>query len=287
LSALFRMPVESLFATFFPGDCRICSDPLLNISRLPVCTNCIDNIQTFVSTQCAVCGELLVARNFRGDTQGTQLCGLCQQVRPRYIRAVSHGPYEGVLRDLVHLLKYEKVNSAAEVLGERLAQAIEALAEEVGPKPIAIPVPLHTTKLRQRGFNQTERIASQAARVLRTSFPIELVSGVLQRMRATTSQTGLTRHQRRLNVRGSFRVDRASRRVIAGRNVILIDDVFTTGTTAEECTRVLLRAGAKNVWIATVARVSKLEALATVQGSQSWQEEAASFAPGNAFDGES
>jgi ComF family protein len=286
LSALFRMPVESLFATFFPGDCRICSDPLLNISRLPVCTNCIDNIQTFISTQCAVCGELLVAGNFRGDTQGAQLCGLCQQVRPRYVRAVAHGPYEGVLRDLVHLLKYEKVNSAAELLGGKLAQAIEALADEVGPKPIAVPVPLHISKLRQRGFNQSERIASYAARVLRSSFPIELVSGVLRRRRATTSQTGLTRHQRRLNVRGSFRVGPASMRVIAGRNIILIDDVFTTGTTAEECTRVLLRAGAAKVWVATVARVSKLEAVASFQGSQSLREEASSFAPGNAFGGE-
>jgi ComF family protein len=279
--------MESLFATFFPGDCRICSDPLLNISRLPVCTNCIESIKTFVSTQCALCGELLMSRNFRGDTQGTQLCGLCQQVRPKYIRAVSHGPYEGVLRDLVHLLKYEKVNSAAEVLGLKLAQAIADLADEVGPKPIAVPVPLHITKLRQRGFNQSERIASHAARALRTSFPIELVSNALQRRRATISQTGLTRHQRRLNVRGSFRVDPLFRRVIAGRNIILIDDVFTTGTTAEECTRVLLRAGAAKVWIATVARVSKLEAVASFQGSQSLREEAASFAPGNAFGGES
>jgi phosphoribosylpyrophosphate synthetase len=76
------------------------------------------------------------------------------------------------------------------------------------------------------------------------------------------------------------------KRVIAGRNVILVDDVFTTGTTAEECARVLKRAGAAKVWVATVARVSKLEILARLEGSQSGREEAAPVAPGNAVGGE-
>jgi ComF family protein len=276
--------VESLFATFFPGDCRICSDPLLNVSRLPVCTNCLDKIQPFSRTQCAICGELLFGRTFQGEDQGAELCRLCQQVRPTYVRAVSCGPYEGVLRDLVHLLKYERVNSAAEILGRNLAQVIQALSDEVGPKPIAVCVPLHSSKLHQRGFNQSERIASHAARHLRYSFPVEVASDALHRRRATTSQTGLTRHQRRLNVRGAFSVDSLGRRVIAGRNIILIDDVFTTGTTAEECARVLLRSGAAKVWVATVARVSKLEAAAS--GFQSVQEEAAPVALGNAAGGE-
>jgi ComF family protein len=280
------MPMESLFATFFPGDCRICSDPLLNISRLPVCTNCLTKIKTFQTAQCGICGELLLSRNFQGEDQGSQLCGLCQQVRPTYVRAVSHGPYEGVLRDLVHLLKYERVSSAADVLGQSLAQAIGELADEIGPKPMAVPVPLHSSKLHQRGFNQSERIASHAVRALRTSFPIEFAPDALNRKRATTSQTGLTRHQRRLNVRGAFTVNAWWRRVIAGRNIILIDDVFTTGTTAEECARVLLRSGAAKVWVATVARVSKLEAMAAFEGRQFLQETAVPIAPGNARGGE-
>src|SRR6266446_5654988 len=181
LKAFLRLPVESLFATFFPGDCRICSDPLLNISRLPVCTDCLTKIKPFQTAQCDICGELLLSRNFQDEDQGSRLCGLCQQVRPTYVRAVSYGPYEGVLRDLVHLLKYERVSSAADVLGQSLAQAIGELAEEIGPKPVAVPVPLHSSKLHQRGFNQSERIASHAVRALRTSFPIEFAPDALNR----------------------------------------------------------------------------------------------------------
>jgi ComF family protein len=278
--------MESLFATFFPGDCRICSDPLLNISRLPVCNTCLENIKTCHLPQCTICGELLASRNFQGENQGLELCWLCQQVRPNYVRAVSYGPYEGVLRDLIHLLKYERVHTAAEILGQHLATAMLGLQNETGPKPLVIPVPLHRGKENERGFNQSGTIASRAVRALRTDFPVELLESALLRKRATTSQTGLTRHQRRENVRGAFAVNPGFKKVIAGRNVILVDDVFTTGTTAEECARVLKRAGAAKVWVATVARVSKLEILATLEGSQSEREEAAPVATGNAVGGE-
>ncbi|MCU1286501.1 MAG: phosphoribosyltransferase [Acidobacteriales bacterium] len=278
--------MESLFATFFPGDCRICSDPLLNISRLPVCTDCLTKIKPFQGSQCDICGELLVSRNFQGEEQGSPLCGLCQQVRPTYIRAVSGGPYEGVLRDLVHLLKYDRVQTTADILGKTLADAIAPLFDEVGPNAVIIPVPLHNSKHHQRGFNQSERVAMHAVRALGKEFRAELIISALQRKRATTSQTGLTRHQRRLNVRGAFAVNPLHKRIIAGRNVILVDDVFTTGTTAQECARVLVRAGAAQVWVATIARVSRLEPFSALEVSQIGQEEAASAATGNAIGGE-
>jgi ComF family protein len=173
------------------------------------------------------------------------------------VKAVSRGPYEGVLRDLVHLLKYDRVQSAAGILGKQLASALTPVLLEAGPSAILIPVPLHVSKLRVRGFNQAERIA--AATVKKLKGEVELNSNILVRHRATESQTGLTRHQRRENIRGAFRVDPKMLHHIARKNIILVDDVFTTGTTAEECSRVLLRAGAQHVWVATVARVSKLE----------------------------
>jgi ComF family protein len=117
-------------------------------------------------------------------------------------------------------------------------------------------VPLHKTKFRQRGFNQAELIAKAALKLLPTGSSFELVSGVLLRTRDTHSQIGLTSHQRRENMRGAFAVPRATD--ITGREVILVDDVYTTGTTATECARVLRRAGASQVWVATVARTLKL-----------------------------
>lgn len=263
LSAALKFSAESFFATLFPADCRICNELLVNISRLPVCESCKTKIKPFQTTQCGICGELLLSPHFAGFEERASapelsICGLCQRARPSYVRAVSRGPYEGVLRDLIYLLKYARVESSAGILGEQLALAIPGVLADAGHKPVVVPVPLHVSKLRKRGFNQAEKIAAAATK--RLAHPVELNSHILVRTRPTVSQTGLTRHQRRKNIRGAFEVKTDRLHVIAGRNIILVDDVFTTGTTAEECARVLVRAGAKHVWVATVARVSKLEA---------------------------
>ena len=286
--SLLKVPVESLFATLFPGECRICREPLLNISRLPVCLACLQNMPAFHSAQCSICGELLVASNFAGQAQGEQLCSLCQRFRPSYVRAAAYAPYEGVLRDLIHLLKYQRVRSAAKALGLKLAEVLRSIVPEasaeggVGPggEVIVVTVPLFKAKQNDRGFNQAQSVAAYAVRALKPQFDLVFEPEVLRRKRATVSQTGLTRHQRRENVRGAFAVNPTLRRFIAERNLILVDDVFTTGTTAEECSRVLLRAGAANVWVATIARVSKLEAISLLQ-HQIQQEEAIAAAAGN------
>ena len=110
VSAALRFSAESFFATLFPAECRICNQLLTNISRIPVCDSCRTRIKPFETLQCAICGELLLSSHFAGfasenSAPSTALCGLCQRARPSYVKAVSRGPYEGVLRDLVHLLK--------------------------------------------------------------------------------------------------------------------------------------------------------------------------------------
>ena len=195
------------------------------------------------------------------------LCGLCQRARPTYERAFAYGPYAGALRDLIHLLKYQRMTPAARPLGEYLAASIRAAVREAGKDAILVPIPLYSAKARQRSFNQAEEIARQAVRA--SDVGIEINTRLLARVRETKSQTGLTRHQRRENVRGAFAVPKKNARAVKGRNVILLDDVFTTGTTAEECARILRRAGAAKVWVVTAARVSKLETASFVNLSQS------------------
>jgi ComF family protein len=116
-------------------------------------------------------------------------------------------------------------------------------------EPLVIPVPLHSSKLRERGFNQSELIARAALKCVPLGI---LETGVLERKRATESQTGFTPQQRRANIKGAFHVNTRDR--VTGRDILLVDDVLTTGTTASECARALLRAGAKRVLVATVAR---------------------------------
>jgi ComF family protein len=260
-----RRAVATLFFTFFPADCRLCGAPLLNVSRLPVCQDCIKSIYPLKGTYCAVCGEALQPppqfedQQTTGETDadGETRCMLCQRTDPPYERAVAHGNYAGELRALIHLLKFQSVRPAAAVLGHMLAETIAPLERVMPVGTIAIvPVPLYHRKRAQRGFNQAETISREALRELKRPKRFELCTGVLLRSRETGSQIGLTRHQRRENLRGAFTVSDPTR--IAKRDILLIDDVFTTGTTASECARVLLRAGAARVWVATVARTLKL-----------------------------
>jgi ComF family protein len=234
----------------------LCGSPLTNISRLPVCRECLQAIHPIECATCFVCGEGLAAHYPVSVGSGERLCGLCRRRRPPFQRAAAYGSYEGALRGLIHLLKYEQVRPAAGVLGGMLAQAIAHLSPSFGRDPVLfLPVPLHDEKLRQRGFNQSELAARCALRLVPKGAILVLDTGILQRRRATTSQIGLTRHQRRANVRGAFVVSQPSR--IAGREVLLADDVFTTGTTVSECARVLRLAGASKVWVATAARTLK------------------------------
>ena len=197
---------------------------------------------------------------------GESRCLLCRRTDPPFERAVAYGSYDGGLRDLIHVLKFQQVRPAAAVLGRMLAETIAHLEKTMPVGTIAVvPVPLHKRKQAQRGFNQAERIARSALKQLSRPRRFELCTGVLLRRRETGSQIGLTRHQRRENLRGAFAVSDPTR--ILNRDILLIDDVYTTGTTASECARVLLRAGAARVWVATVARTLKISGGISFAGS--------------------
>ena len=180
------------------------------------------------------------------------MCGICRRAEPHFRRAVAYGAYEGALRDLIHLFKYQGTKPAGKLLGQLLHQATSGMA--LPESLVVIPVPLWSGKRQMRGFNQAEAIARAYLRV-QSGSGIQLDTSILSRTRDTASQTGLTRHQRRANVRGAFTVLKPER--IQGRSVLIVDDVMTTGTTAGECARVLRRAGAKEVFVATVARATK------------------------------
>jgi ComF family protein len=211
----------------------------------------------------------LLSPAFVGRPDAT--CGLCQRAHPPFERAVAYGSYDGGLRDLIHLLKYQQVRPAAEVLGRMLADAIAHLEPSLPEGAIPVmPVPLHPRKQRQRGFNQAELIARVALKRLDRPQRFQLRTGALVRQRETGSQIGLTRHQRRENLRGAFAVVHPA--MVAQRDILLVDDVLTTGTTASECARVLRRAGAERVWVVTVARTLKTFEAFAMRG-EVWKQE--------------
>ncbi|MCI0351374.1 MAG: ComF family protein [Acidobacteriales bacterium] len=256
MNRLLKEAATGLFNTLFPGECRLCGAALTNVARLPVCQSCLNGVKPLAGSFCSLCGEQMYAF---GQQPEVAICGMCRRATPPFARAVAFGSYDGELRGVLHLLKYEQVRPAAALLGQYLAATIQQIEPAFsGGAPIVIPVPLHGRKRRQRGFNQAELIARAALKQLAArGVRFEIKPRLLKRQRATSSQTGLTRHQRRANLRGAFVVkDRAT---IAGRDILVVDDVFTTGTTVSECARLLMRAGARRVFVATVARVLKGE----------------------------
>ncbi len=248
--APFKTVISGLSAVFFPSDCRLCDTPLVSVSRLPVCPECLNSLEPIRAPQCVLCGERLApAQLLTGDA----LCQACRDYPPEFERAVSFGEYAAGLRDLIHLLKYGGVLPAARPLGGLLARSIEDLCITSGDSaPVLVPVPLHASKRRERRFNQSELIARAALRHLPR---FDLDCGVLERRRPTRSQVGLDREARIRNMSGAFRVVAPQR--VEGRTLIVVDDVMTTGTTVSECARVLKCAGAAKVFAATVARTLK------------------------------
>ena len=186
------------------------------------------------------------------------VCRACRLAPPPFERAVACGPYQGRMRDAIHALKYAGLRPAVTGLGPMLARTIAQLAAQAPAEMLVIPVPLHRSKLAGRGFNQAQVLAAEALKSLRRSHPawrLALVPGALVRVRSTDSQAGLTPRQRRQNLRGAFEV--APSAAVAGRHVLIIDDILTTGATARAAAQALRKAGAETVWVATLARARR------------------------------
>jgi ComF family protein len=174
---------------------------------------------------------------------------------PEFERAVAYAIYQDALRDMVHLLKYERMSAVARPLGRMLARAIEMLEAEAGRELLVVAVPLFPSKERERGYNQAVLVADAALAELKASRPeweLRARHGVIRRVKDTRSQFELTPTGRRRNLQGAFAVANGS--ALIGREVLLVDDIYTTGATARACSRVLRQAGASKVWVATVSR---------------------------------
>jgi len=195
---------------------------------------------------CCVCGENIGMATFPGGYLALpeeSYCRFCRMAPPPFRKAVAHGVYEGTLRSLIHALKYERTFTVADGLGMQLADAISMLAPEAPQRMLVVPVPLHASKRNSRGFNQSELLAKAALRTLRRThreWKLELGSDTLVRSRATESQFGLSTRQRRLNLSGVFSVPNPAG--LVGRDVLLVDDIYTSGATARACSKALLRA---------------------------------------------
>ncbi len=164
--------------------------------------------------------------------------------------ARAAGSYEGPLREAIHRWKYEGKGGLTSFFGKVLGETFHRYWDP-STVDLLLPVPLHVKRLRQRGFNQALLLAKELSR--RTRIPYD--KGLLRKRIATPPQMGLTGKEREKMIRGSFTIQRE--KSVEGKRILLIDDVYTTGATVNECSKVLLKGGAERVDVITVAHALK------------------------------
>jgi ComF family protein len=257
-----RSTTFDLVNTFFPSDCHLCGGPLLSLTQTPVCDACVAALkpQANRDSLCLRCGEALAMESRRfAAALGEQQCSTCRMSPPPFERAVAYADYDDHVRELLHLLKFNGMfRLAHSLLAEGMAEAVLQLRPQAAADVVVVPVPMFLARERSRGFNQATLLARAAVGRLRKSDPewrLSLRNDVLQRVKDTNASFGLNPSQRRKSLAGAFRVTDAAH--VLGREVLLIDDIMTTGATARECAKVLRRAGASKVWVATYARAQE------------------------------
>ncbi|MEQ1789587.1 MAG: ComF family protein [Rickettsiales bacterium] len=234
---------ERILNLLFPPQCLNCDVRVPTHGTL--CLPCWQQIGFISDPMCECCGL-----PFDYDIGEHALCASCLQTRPAYGRARAAFRYDEHSRKLITRFKYADQTQLAKIYGTWLAKAG---GEIIAQTDIIIPVPLHYWRFVHRRFNQSALLAQVVSRKTGLKY---LPNGI-KRTRHTTPQTGLTRKQREKNVKGAFIIPPRYAEKIKGRNILLIDDVITTGSTIEQCTKILLKAGAAQVNVLTLARTVK------------------------------
>lgn len=237
--------LNELLDVFLPPICHICHSFIPNAGTIHICTTCRDSLPLVSSPLCPTCGI-----PFAG-TGSNHSCGACLTHPPHFDSAMAHFLYEGPIREMIHSFKY---NQRTHLRYPLALMALEGLCGYLAVcRPhLIVPVPLHRSRLRQRGFNQAVLLGKALSRQLL----IPMVPDALIRARPTEPQINLRATERRANVLGAFSVARPAS--VAGKRLLLLDDVMTTGSTLDECAKELKKAGADMVTAFTIARTAAL-----------------------------
>jgi ComF family protein len=204
-----------------------------------LCSACREKIEFLYPPRCRFC-----AKPVNDNTTG--LCRKCRGKQYPYDRLVCAAAYKEPLAGLIHLLKYKDYDYLGDFLGALLAEHLSRINFSGGGYDFIIGVPLHPLKLKERGFNQTSFLAKKIANHFKIEFKDDIIYGVKDKL----SQTKLSGQDRLANIHGTFAVPGG----LTGKQIILVDDIFTTGATIRECAFALKEKGAKTVTAITLAK---------------------------------
>jgi ComF family protein len=236
----FRRALSRGVELLLPPACLLCGQLLPpGFDPQEFCASCQVDMPPMGRSHCSCCSQPFPA------SSSQHLCKTCLQ-RPAAFSSVHAAcSYKERIKDAIHQLKYRNQVNLAQPLGKVLVKSLESARTSFSPDCI-IPVPLHPSRLRERGYNQALEISRPLSRTLR--IPID--SKLLQRALKTTPQQGLTAAERKSNLRNAFTLTKPT----SARKVLLVDDVMTTGETVRECCRILLQGDVKEIQVAVIGR---------------------------------
>lgn len=225
---------SSLIDLLFPLTCYSCN---VRISDGVICEKCLNSLE-YLTDVCPVCGAYDQGKN----------CRICSGNEFQFDKAISVFQFDKMIQNLIHDLKYDEMTKVANLFG-KLTEDYLRKFNPFESVDIVSPVPLHKVKKRARGFNQSQLLTAEISRRMNWQHEPNLI----QRSRFTETQTKLGRTDRQKNVFGAFSLD--PRQSIVHKNILIVDDVFTTGATVNSISSLLKQNGADQVFVLTIARV--------------------------------
>ena len=252
LMQLWKECRRSLVSLIFPDVCIQCHQPIFTKEAIAddifqhamapfVCEKCIQDFQSGHDKKCNRCGEAVT------DITHSQTCQACEKYEKSFDKVRFVGLYQGTFKQLIHLYKFNNKRQLAKPFSFLLGQKLISLQEDLFPIDMIAPVPLHISRLRERGFNQALLLLWHWRDYLSKIEPKLLI-----RKRSTQSQTRLTREKRFINMISAFQLNPEIS--VRGKRILLVDDVYTTGATVHGCAQVLINGGAEYVNVLTLAR---------------------------------
>jgi ComF family protein len=235
--------LDNISAIIFPPQCLACEEIINSPANPAFCGHCREKIRFITGSICPVCGK-----PFWNSPAVSHICGSCLENRPYFIQARAVANFETIIMEAIHRFKYGRNISLGNALGSFMAD-FHFPDFDFTEYTLLIPVPLHIKRLRERGFNQSLLLAYK----LGGKYKLPVNFSLIKRRKATLTQTGLNKTEREENIKGAFVV--IDEKKVCDENIILIDDVYTTGATINECAKTLLKTGAQKVAALTLARV--------------------------------
>lgn len=232
----------------YPDVCILCKKPTPpSCKQEQLCPSCKNMIRKNIPPFCAKCSRPLSAPS----DPHNPFCKTCQRRSLYFDQAWGTCIYDDTMRRLIHLFKYGNKTALRHLFLELMLSFLDTCNIKLNDTDFIIPVPLHTTRFRERGFNQAQTLA----RMLSDKFNIPLSLKYIKRARHTPNQAKLSQKERWTNIQGAFKIKYS--RDICSKNILIIDDLYTTGSTASEISRLLRDAGAKKISILSLAIAPK------------------------------